>query len=80
MSQTSIDRLDHQVLSLTRADLSFLSDRLYSRAVSSVDTCGFRLMPDGDSDVKPDTIPRRCRTRFRREAGRHSELKPDIHR
>jgi hypothetical protein len=37
-------------------------------------------MPDGVSDVKPDTIPARCRTRFRREGGRHSELKPDIHR
>lgn len=31
--------------------------------------CGFRLMPDGDSDAMPDTIPG--------EAEQYSEMKPD---
>jgi len=34
--------------------------------------CGFRLMPDSDSDAMPDTIPG--------EVGRRSDAKPDTHR
>jgi SAM-dependent methyltransferase len=41
---------------------------------------GFRLMPDGQSDAMPDARPGRSRTPFRREAGHHSDLKPDAHR
>jgi hypothetical protein len=52
-------------------------------------------MPDGHTDVmpdavpveagrhshaKPDVIPTRCRTPFRRETGRRSDVKPDGYR
>lgn len=36
----SIDREDHKVWTLTRADIDALSDRLYSRAVSNLSTVG----------------------------------------
>jgi hypothetical protein len=38
------------------------------------------LMPDGQSDAMPDARSGRSRTPFRREAGHHSDVKPDAHR
>jgi hypothetical protein len=57
-------------LLLRRSDMVFMTG-------GEIAVCEIRLKPDGDSEAKPDTVPRRSRTSFRNEAGRRSEMKPD---